>query len=65
MGDLNWHVGTTRTGFERVIGHQGIEESNAEGKRILDFWVRNNLAVMNTYYQLKRLTNGHGMDGIQ
>ena len=36
-----------------IIGNQGIGESNAEGKRIVDFWVRNNLAVMNTYYQHK------------
>ena len=52
-GDLNGHVGTTRTGYEQAIGHQGIGESNAEGKRIVDFCVRNNLAVMNTYYQHK------------
>ena len=24
MGDLNGHVGTTRTGYEQAIGHQGI-----------------------------------------
>ena len=53
MGGLNGHVGTTRRGFERAIGHQGIGESNAEGTRILDFCVRNNLAAMNTYYQNK------------
>ena len=53
MGDLNGHVGTTRTRYEQSIGHQGIGESNAEGKRILDFCVRNNLAVMNTYHQHK------------
>ena len=38
-GDLNGHVGTTRTGYEQAIGHQGIGESNAEGKRIVDFCV--------------------------
>ena len=53
MGDLNEHVGTTRTGYEQVIGRQGIGESNAKGKRILVFCVRNNLAVINTYYQHK------------
>ena len=53
MGDLNGHVGTTITGYEQAIGHQAIGESNAEGKRILDFCVRNNLSVMNTYYQHK------------
>ena len=53
MGDLNGHVGTTGTRYEQSIGHQGIGESNAEGKRILDFCVRNNLAVMNIYYQHK------------
>ena len=37
MGDLNGHVGTTRMGYEQAILHQGIGESNAEGKRILDF----------------------------
>ena len=48
MGDLNGHVETTRTGHE-----QGIGESNAEVKCILDVCVRNNLAVTNTYYQHK------------
>ena len=36
-----------------AIGHQGIGESNADCKRILDVCVWNNLAVMNTYYQHK------------
>ena len=53
IGDLNGHVGTTRPGYEQAIEHQGIGETNAEGKRILDVCVRSNLAVMNTYYQHK------------
>ena len=40
--------------YEQVIGHEGIVSSNSEGKRTLNFFfVRNNLAVMNTYYQHK------------
>ena len=53
MSELNGHVGTTRRGYEQAIEHLGIGESNAESKRILDFCVRNNLAVMNTCYQHK------------
>ena len=53
MSDLNWNVGTSRTGYEQVIGFQGIGESNAEGKRILYFCVRNNRAITNTYYRHK------------
>ena len=52
MGDLNGHVRLTRTGYE-----QGIGESIAEGKRILDFCVRNNLAITSTCYQHKEADN--------
>ena len=45
IGDLSGHVGTTRTGYEQAIERQGIKDNNTEGKRILDFCVRHNLAV--------------------
>ena len=33
MGDLNGHVGTTRTGYGQAIGHQGIGESKKKKKK--------------------------------
>ena len=50
MGDFNAHIGRDREGVETVVGAYGVGERNPEGERLLDFCVRNNLAVMNTFY---------------
>ena len=51
MGDLNGHVGTDRQGYEACLGHFSIGDRNDEGQTILDFCIRNNLKIMNTYFQ--------------
>lgn len=53
MGDFNGHVGTDRTGYEENLGHFHIGGRNEEGKRLLELCVRNNMKVMNTYFQHK------------
>jgi len=47
---LNGHVGTERTGCESVVGTFGIGARNQEGDRIIDFCIRNQMAIMNTFY---------------
>ena len=51
IGDWNGHVGTDRLGVENIIGSFGVGERNAEGRRILDFCLSQNLAVMNTFFK--------------
>ncbi|KAI8494484.1 hypothetical protein Bbelb_277100 [Branchiostoma belcheri] len=46
MGDLNCHVGSVAV--RGVIGKFGVGERNEEGEMLIDFCLRNNLAVMNT-----------------
>ena len=51
MGDLNGHVGTNRDGIENVIGAHSIGDTNEEGRRVIDFCVRNSLTIMNTCFK--------------
>lgn len=51
IGDFNGHVGNDRRGYENVIGAFGIGDRNRDGERILDFCARNQLSVMNTFFQ--------------
>ena len=51
IGDWNGQVGTDRLGVENIIGSFGVGERNAEGRRILDFCLSQNLAVMNTFFK--------------
>ena len=53
MGDLNGHVGVERAGYENNVRHFNIGSRNEEEKRILELCVRNNMKVMNTYFQHK------------
>ena len=55
-GDLNGHVGKTKTGFEGVHGCFGLGDRNQEGKGILDFAVAYDLLVANTLFR-KRLSH--------
>ena len=49
MGDLNGHVGSRPV--EGVVGNFGVGMRNEEGEMLIDFCVRNNLSVMNTYFK--------------
>jgi Reverse transcriptase (RNA-dependent DNA polymerase)/Endonuclease-reverse transcriptase len=51
IGDLNGHIGKERSGCEAVTGAFSIGERNREGDRIVDFCIRNQMAVMNTFYK--------------
>ena len=51
IGDWNGHVGTDRLGVENIIGSFKVGERNAEGRRILDFCLTQNLAIMNTFFK--------------
>ena len=61
IGDWNGHVGTDRLGVENIIGSFGVGERNAEGRRILDFCLTQNLAIMNTFFSTETVISGPGI----
>ena len=50
LGDWNGHVGAKASSYENVHGGQGFGSRNAEGERILEFALANDLLVGNTRY---------------
>lgn len=53
IGDLNAQVGIDRSGYEEVMGPFGYGVRNTEGENVLDFCVRNNLLIKNTFFKKK------------
>ena len=51
MGDMNGHVGCDRQGIRSVIGEFSIGDRNEAGERVIDFCVRNGMAIMNTFFK--------------
>lgn len=51
MGDFNARVGKRREEVERVLGLWGEETRNMEGERLVDFCIRNDLKIMNTFFK--------------
>ncbi|MDJ0933710.1 MAG: endonuclease/exonuclease/phosphatase family protein [Breoghania sp.] len=51
--DFNGHVGEGNRGDEAVMGRHGYKERNAEGQSLVDFAVRKDMAVVNTYFKKK------------
>ncbi len=51
MGDFNGRVGREREGIERTLGPFGEETRNQEGEKLIDFYVRNSLKIMNGFHQ--------------
>ena len=51
IGDLNGRVGNNRTNLRDVIGPFGEETINTEEEMLLDFCLRNNLSIMNSYFK--------------
>ncbi|KAK3566480.1 hypothetical protein QTP86_034056, partial [Hemibagrus guttatus] len=49
--DFNGHVGEGNTGDEEVMGKFGVKERNLEGQMVVDFAMRMDMAVVNTYFQ--------------
>ncbi|KAK1678564.1 hypothetical protein QYE76_039412 [Lolium multiflorum] len=50
-GDLNGHVGTSNTGFERVHGGFGYGIKNQEGEDVLSFALAYDMIVANTLFR--------------
>src|SRR5215469_17980478 len=50
-GDFNVRVGRDREGIESTLGPFGEPDKNAEGERLLDMCVRNNLKIMNGFFK--------------
>ncbi len=55
MGDLNARVGRDANSWRGVIGRQGEETLNGNGRRLLDLCAVNELAILNTLYQHKEI----------
>ncbi|XP_039283900.1 uncharacterized protein LOC120351281 [Nilaparvata lugens] len=51
MGDFNAHVGSSRAGYEEVIGCFSYGTRNEEGEKLLDLCQRNGMRVANTWYK--------------
>ena len=49
--DLNGHVGEGNWGDEEVLGRHGYGRRNEEGQGIVDFAIRAEMAVLNTYFK--------------
>ena len=50
-GDLNGHMGTERTRYERWHGGKTVGERNDEGEKILETAQMYDLALVNTFFQ--------------
>jgi hypothetical protein len=55
LGDLNWHVGSTRVGFDGVHGAFVTESRNQEEEGVLNFALVCDLIVVNTLFRASRL----------
>ena len=53
MSDLNGHVGSDKV--ENIVGDFGLGTRNAEGDALIDFCMRNNLSIMNTFFKHQRV----------
>ena len=51
MGDFNARIGRRRAEVETVLGPWGEDVRNPEGGLLIDFCVRNNLKIMNGFFQ--------------
>ena len=55
LGDVNGRVSNAVTDYENVLGPHGDPERNANGKRILQFCLANNVKILNTMFPHKRI----------
>ena len=54
--DLNGHVEERNNGDEECMGRHGLGKRNNEGKAVVDFAKRKELAITNTYFVKKTST---------
>ena len=52
VADFNGHVGAGNRGDEEVIGRFGLQERNAEGRMVVDYAKRMEIAVVNTFLSI-------------
>lgn len=70
MADLNATVGNNMARWYEVMGKHGEEVENDSGRRLLSFCTENDLRIMNTYLEHKRIHKftwgcpGRGMNSI-
>ena len=50
-GDFNGHIEASAAGYEEVHGSLGFGKRNADGERVLEFSVANNLVVANSWFK--------------
>ena len=55
MGDFNAKIGSDNTGYEEVMGRQGIGEMNDNGERFTDLCATTNLVIGGSVFQHKRI----------
>ena len=55
MGDLNAQVGSDNTGYEEVMGTQGIKTMNENGELFAEFCASNQLVIGGTIFPHKRI----------
>ena len=55
MGDFNAQISNDRKSFEDTIGPFGIGRENDNGDRMLQFCSSNQIKIMNTYFNHKRI----------
>ncbi|KAL1447116.1 hypothetical protein WDU94_005460 [Cyamophila willieti] len=51
MGDMNAQVGRVRDGYDRVMGPWGFGDQNDEGVNLIDFCMRNEMMIGNTWFR--------------
>ena len=55
MGDLNAKIGSDNTGYEEVMGRQGLGEMNDNGERLTDLCALNNLVIGGSVFPHRRI----------
>ncbi|VDO53378.1 unnamed protein product [Schistosoma margrebowiei] len=55
MGDFNAEVGTDNTGYEDIMGRQGLGERNKNGERFANLCAFNKLVIGGTIFPHKRI----------
>jgi exonuclease III len=55
MGDFNAKIGRDNTGYEEVMGQQGLGEMNENGERFADLCAANNLVIGGSVFSHRRI----------
>ena len=55
MGDLNAKIGGDNTGFEEIMGQQGLGEMNDNGERFANLCAISSLVIGGSLFQHKRI----------